>query len=393
MNSFITILSENAAYAGFALAWAVHFFTARSYGQLARLMHKQKNTENSNKQLHDPPFSVVITAHNQAEQLRRNLPYILEQDYGEFEVIVVNNASTDETEDVLKTLELKYPHLHHTFTPDSSRHISHKRLSLTIGFKSAQHDWVVLTEADSRPVSSLWLKSLSRQVLPDTQIILGYANYADQRNLFARKTIFFKLFHQMQYLPWATKRKAYRANPSNVAYRKELFMQHKGFAGDIDLVSGAVELLVNHHSTPANTRVSFAPESKVVCDNIGSPRLWRQKRIYYMETRRHFLKKWFYRRIFNLKQNIPLPFYLLTAIAVAWSVLQEQWIGTGAVIFLFLLQMVWKTVQFNRSCRAMGERPYYFGLWWYELRIAWWHTCSSIAYRFAPRKQFRRKAF
>lgn len=393
MNPFITILSENAAYAGFALAWAVHFFTARSYGQTARLMRRQKAEGKKRDFSYETPVSVVIAAHNQAEQLRRNLPAVLEQDYGEYEVIVVNNASTDDTEDVLKVLELKYPHLHHTFTPNSSRHISHKRLSLTIGFKSAQYDWVILTEADSHPVSSLWLECLSRQFLPDTQIVLGYANYTDKRNLFVRKTIFFNLFHQMQYLPWAAKRKAYRANPANVAYRKDLFMQHKGFAGDIDLISGAVELLVNRHSTSANTKVSFAPESKVVCEHIGSSHLWRQKRTYYMETRRHFSKTWLYRLVFNLKQHTPIFFYALTAAALAWSILQEQWIGTGAVSFFFLLLMIWKTVQFNRSCRAVGERPYYFGLWWYELRLAWWHTCSLVSYIFAPRKQFRRKAF
>lgn len=393
MSPFITVLLENAAYAGFTLAWAVHFFTARSYGRLARLMRKQKSEAKEANLPHEVPASVVIAAHNQAEQLRRNLPAILEQDYGEYEVIVVNNASTDDTEDVLKTLELKYPHLHHTFTPDSARHISHKRLSLTIGFKSAQHDWVVLTEADCRPVSSSWLKSLSRQFLPDTQIVLGYANYADRRNRLARKTIFFSLFHQMHYLPWATRHKAYRGNPANVAYRKDLFMSHKGFAGDINLISGAVELLVNRHSNADNTRVSLASETKVVRENIEPARLWRQKRMYYMETRRHFRKKWLYRRAFDLKQDTPSLFYLLTAAALAWSILQEEWIATGIVAFFFLLLMIWKTVQFNRSCRAIGERPYYFGLWWYELRIVWWHTCSALAYLFAPRRQFRRKAF
>lgn len=393
MNPLITVLSENAAYAGFALAWAVHFFTARSYGRAARLMKKQKAEAGNTPPPQEIPVSVVIAAHNQAEQLRRNLPAILEQDYSEFEVIVVNNASTDDTEDALKTMELKYPHLHHTFTPSSSRHISHKRLSLTIGFKSAQHNWVVLTGADSHPISPLWLKSLSRQFRPDTQIVLGYANYADKRSIFVRKAIFFNLFHQIQYLSWAANRKAYRGHPANVAYRKDLFMQHKGFAGDIDLISGAVELLVNRHSTAANTRVAFAPEAKVVCGDIGQARLWRQERIYYMETRRHFKKKWLYRRMFNLKQTVPFLFYLLTAMSIAWGILQKQWIGTGTVSVFFLLLMTWKTVQFNRSCRAMGERPYYFGLWWYELRLLWWHTCSSVSYRLTPRRQFRRKAF
>ena len=393
MPSIADLLSEYIAYAGFALAWAVHFFTARSYGRLARLAHKQQQAGTGRTPAPETPVSVVIAAHNQAEQLRRNLPALLEQDYDKYEVIVVNNASTDHTEDVLKLLELKYPHLHHTFTPSNSRYISHKRLSLTIGFKSAQYEWVVLTEAGSRPASPLWLKTLSQQFRSGVQIVLGYANYADRHHLTTRKTIFFNLFHQMQFLPWAARHKAYRCHPANVAYRKELFMQHNGFAGDVELVDGAVELLVNRHSTSANTRVAFAPEAKVVCENPESAGAWRQNRLFYMETRRHFRKKWLYRRMFNLCQNAPYPFYLLTGIALARSILREEWAGTGIVSLLFLLLTVWKTVQFNRSCRATGERPYYFGLWWYELCLIWWHVCSYISYRLSPRRQFRRKAF
>ena len=48
-----------------------------------------------------PPLSVILCARNEADNLRKILPAILEQDYPQFEVIVINDASTDETEDVL----------------------------------------------------------------------------------------------------------------------------------------------------------------------------------------------------------------------------------------------------------------------------------------------------
>ena len=44
-----------------------------------------------------PPLSVILCARNEAENLRKILPAILEQDYPQFEVIVINDASTDET--------------------------------------------------------------------------------------------------------------------------------------------------------------------------------------------------------------------------------------------------------------------------------------------------------
>ncbi len=85
-----------------------------------------------------PPLSVVLCAHDDAEYLRTTLPAILEQDYPQFEVIVINDASTDSTEDILTRMEEKYPHLYHSFTPNSARYISHKKLALTLGVKASK---------------------------------------------------------------------------------------------------------------------------------------------------------------------------------------------------------------------------------------------------------------
>ena len=127
----------------------------------------------------------------------------------------------------------------------------------------------------------------------------------------------------MQYLPWATRHKAYRCNPANIAYRKSLFMAHKGFADDINLIGGVTELLANRHSVViiepvesqcrmladmldipvicriGNTAVSLHPDSKVECENMTSGTQWRLKRTFYMETRRHFKKTWRYRLTFT----------------------------------------------------------------------------------------------
>ena len=143
IQSMTDLCLPYAAYAGFALAWAAHFFSVRTYSAMARLSKKQKAMQQpDNPKQEEPPVSVIIPACNEAEALRRNLPAILEQDYGNYEVIVVNDASTDETEDLLKALETEDPHLYHTFIPPGSRYVSHERLALTVGAKSANHDWM-----------------------------------------------------------------------------------------------------------------------------------------------------------------------------------------------------------------------------------------------------------
>ena len=124
-----------------------------------------------------PPLSVILCARNEADNLRKILPAILEQDYPQFEVIVINDASTDETEDVLGFMEEKYPHLYHSFTPDSARYISHKKLALTLGIKASKHDWLVFTETNCMPASKDWLRLMARNFTSQTQVVLGYSGY------------------------------------------------------------------------------------------------------------------------------------------------------------------------------------------------------------------------
>src|SRR5690606_19332427 len=58
-----------------------------------------------------PPLSVIICARNEEENLRQNLPKILNQDYPEFEVILVNDFSEDDTKWLLKDLCVQYNRL------------------------------------------------------------------------------------------------------------------------------------------------------------------------------------------------------------------------------------------------------------------------------------------
>lgn len=135
----------------------------------------RKNELHFTKEL--PPLSVVICARNESENLRRFLPAILEQNYPQFEVIVINDGSTDESEAVLSAFEEKYQHLYHSFTPDSARYISRKKLALTLGIKASKHDWLVFTEANCQPASNQWLRLMARNFTPHTQIVLGYSGY------------------------------------------------------------------------------------------------------------------------------------------------------------------------------------------------------------------------
>ena len=151
--------------------------------------------------------------------------------------------------------------------------------------------------------------------------------------------------------------------------------------------------LARRNSTNTNTAVALSPEAKIECALPVSAKQWRLKRTYYMETRRHFKGTFRYRLCFNLKQCVVPLFYLAAAAAAGWGAWHRQWIAVGVVASLTLLLCALKSVWFNRSARALGERSYLLSFWWYELRLHVWHAYSLANHLFAPRNIFRRKPF
>lgn len=122
-------------------------------------------------------FSIIMTVYDDARKLEEYLPLFLEQEYEpDYEVIVVDESSTDDTTDVLKLLKTRYPHLYTTFLPKPNRLVTRQRLALTLGVKAAKHEWIVFTDIHTPPPSNQWLKELSEFTTDPTKLLLGYIN-------------------------------------------------------------------------------------------------------------------------------------------------------------------------------------------------------------------------
>ena len=107
-------------------------------------------------------ISVVMAVHDEAKELEKNLPlFLTQQCQRTVEVIVVDDASTDETPDVLKRMKMEYPNLYTTFIPKSPPNPWRRRLALTIGAKAAKGDWVVLADINRPPRSEASLEGLA----------------------------------------------------------------------------------------------------------------------------------------------------------------------------------------------------------------------------------------
>jgi glycosyltransferase involved in cell wall biosynthesis len=120
-------------------------------------------------------FSVIIAVHDQEQELEQNLPLLLTQQYdGDYEVIIVDESSSDGTVDVLKKLKTSHQHLYSTFLPKYHFQKNRRRLALTIGVKAAKYEWVIFADIDKPPLSETWLQELASFACTPTTLLLGY---------------------------------------------------------------------------------------------------------------------------------------------------------------------------------------------------------------------------
>ena len=313
-----------------------------------------------------PPLSVIIYAREEVENLRRNLPAVLEQDYPQFEVIVINDGNTDESEDYLTLQGEKYPNLYHSFVPSSSRYISRKKLAITLGIKASKYDWLVFTDANCLPESNQWLRTMARNFTSRAQIVLGYSGYERGKGWLHKRVSFDNLFTSMRYLGYALAGKPYMGIGRNLAYRKELFFQQKGFSKYLNLQRGEDDLFINQLATPSNTRVETDINATTRINPVYRYKEWKEEKVSYMATARYYQGT--QRYLLGFETFSRLLFYVSCIAGIASGVLNSHWLVAGIALLIWLLRFIMQIVVINQTAKEMGgNRKYYFSLPLFDL--------------------------
>jgi glycosyltransferase involved in cell wall biosynthesis len=320
----------------------------RPYRRLAQ----QNNREMQEEQ---PPVSIIVYANNESFNLKENLPLLLNQDYPEYEVIVINDGSTDESDDVLKLFENDYPHLYHTFIPQESKYLSRRKLSLTIGIKAAKYDILAFTEAHCRPLSDQWLASMVRNYTGKTAIVLGFCAYRIHKGFFHKLAAYDNLLAGVQYLSAALINRPYSGNGRNLSYRKALFYEHKGYSHFLSLHAGDDNLFINESATGENTRVEYAPDSLTEMTPFDCFAAWREMVVSRAATQHHFKgnRLAFYR----LEKASSALFLLSAAASILVGVLYNPLTALAGFLLYVLLYVV-KAIVWEKLAILFQQRTF-----------------------------------
>lgn len=208
------------------------------------------------------PVSVIICAKNEEENLRKFIPSILAQNHPNFEVILINDASVDNTLEVIEDFQKLDSRIKIVNVQNNEAFWANKKYALTLGIKKAKNPHLLFTDADCEAKSPDWISEMSSGFNAEKSIILGYGGYFKQKPFFLNKIIRFEtLFTAIQYFSYAKWGIPYMGVGRNLAYTSEEFFNHSGFATHLHLRSGDDDLFVNEAATSTNTGICFSKDS------------------------------------------------------------------------------------------------------------------------------------
>ncbi|MDR0436991.1 MAG: glycosyltransferase [Bacteroidales bacterium] len=209
------------------------------------------------------PISVVIATRNEHDQLRQNLPFFLNQNYANFEIVVVIDESDKELTYIMDEFEKRHSNLKVvSFEWSRNFFVSHK-FAESVGIKSATYDRILVSNITTRPASPEWIARMSRALSGDKKIVIGYHTMTIKPsfiNVFVRFDTF---FYTLYYLRAALSGHSFTADCKNLAFDRSLFYDTKGIARFYNVNTGDENMFVNKATTKINTAIEIHPDAIV----------------------------------------------------------------------------------------------------------------------------------
>ena len=329
------------------LIYYLNFFRKLAFFKPASREHTQQH-----------PVSVIICARDDAAKLALYLPGSLVQQYhSTYEVLVVNHNSQDDTRFLLDEFKKSYKGLRIVNLEYEAIGIPGKKYPLSMGIKEAKHEIVLLTDADCVPASEHWIEKMQDGYYQGTKIVLGYGAYNKKEGLL-NKLIRFETFHTaLQYLSFALAGRPYMGVGRNLSYKKELFLNNKGFSSINHVPGGDDDLFINMVADKTNTNIVIDSEAFTLSEPKKTFGEWFKQKNRHYSTGRYYKArtKW----LLGTYTSTHFLFYPLFVASLLFS-----WQLT---LYVFAARLLVQSVIFFKSMRKLNEKDLF--AWWWLLDI------------------------
>lgn len=311
------------------------------FGKFAFFKPKKKAQKNI-------AVSVIICAKNEAKNLKLFLPSIISQDYPEFEIILINDASYDDSLEIMENFARNHHNIKIVNVENIEAFWGNKKYAITLGIKASKNDFLLFTDADCKPLSKYWIKQMTSHFSNNKSIILGYGSYSKIKNSLVNKLIRFEtLVTAIHYFSFAKIGIPYMGVGRNLAYRKETFFNAKGFMNHMNILSGDDDLFINQVATNNNTDICISKNSFTESVPKTSFKSWFKQKRRHISTANHY--KFKHKLLLFLIYTSNFLFWIL---AIILLVLKFNWL---IVISLFILRLIIQYVIIGLSSKKLNE--------------------------------------
>ena len=312
-----------------------------------------------------PPVSVIIYVKNRFYDLQDFLPALLEQDYPQFEVIIVNDGSTEENKNILFRLQEQYANLYATHIPDETKNVSRKKLGITLGIKAAKYDCLLFTEADSHTRSSNWIRLMARHFGENKTVVLGMSAKENEEGFFSKFITFDYFYSNLQMLSMALLNHPHAGSGRNLIYSKTHYNEQRGPVRNQSVRHIEDGLFINDMTDDSDVKIELSPESVIMTDLNTYD--WKQ------EKKDKAFANQFYKigsvALWNL-ESFSRFFFILSVIAcLVWAFLHPDTLPymAGAAIGCYLIRFFSQLFVINKTASSLELEKFYLKIPLYDI--------------------------
>lgn len=334
----------------------------------------------------DEPYkdiSVIVVVKDDLDFLKKNIYYLINQEYKEnYQIVIVDNSSSDEDyiEELTRVAE-RYPDLIYVTKVPLERYRATKKLASTIGIKGAKYENVLLVSSKAIIDSPNWLEAISRK-FNKYNIVTAYSRVSKDGSCKASRAR--NIVQSLLYMSSIIRNRAYMVNEVAYGFTKSLFFNHGGYSINLRLNRGENDLFIQS-ITKLDNKIGLVIEKDAT---IEIEREGNRSDFMFEESYNLFA-----RRFYPLSKRLYIGFYQLlnilftiSAVVVAINLLPVNiYLFIAAILLLIIKLSLQASIYYKLSKRTNDKIPYLYMLL-YDLIAPFEGMSIAIKNRFKPRK-------
>ena len=329
-----------------------------------------------------PPVSVVLSARDESHLLIKSLPVLLSQDYPNYEVVVVNDNSIDETADLVNEFKNTYPNLHYVDLTSSISNIRGRKFPLALGIKAAKNEIVVLTDASSIPASPYWLQHIAGRFTRKTRVVFGGVSVVRKPGFLNALMRYDAVRNMVLAFSYTLAGMPVMANGRNLAYTRTLFLKNKEqFVSQPRMPYGDDDIFMNHVATSSTCDVEPDPDALVSQTGLTPSRWFQQKKASFVTRSFYSAGSRFLLKAYNF---LSLLFYAALVCVIVFCLRDFVMLGIG--LGIAVLKIAAQHFVFGKACKKINEKGLTPLLLFYDMLFALLNPCINFLSKFEKRK-------